>query len=89
MGGVVNNVATGKINCVQGAGSGGAFWGQAGQKRPWLVIFQADQEMRLDSMVVRKSRKVDQIERGITIPAVIIDLRFWQIIFVIDPWCVL
>lgn len=46
MGGAVNNVATGKINCEQAAGLEGAFWGQAGQKRPWLVIFQAGQEMR-------------------------------------------
>lgn len=46
MGGAVNNAATGKINCVQAAGLGGAFWGQAGQKRPKLVIFQAGQEMR-------------------------------------------
>lgn len=46
MGGAVNNVATRKINCGQAAGLGGAFGGQAGQKRPKLVIFQADQEMR-------------------------------------------
>lgn len=46
VGGAVNNVATRKINCVHAAGLGGAFWGQAGQKRPRLVIFQAGQEMR-------------------------------------------
>lgn len=30
MGGAVNNVATRKINCVQAAGLGGAFWGPSG-----------------------------------------------------------
>lgn len=64
VGGAVNNVATRKINCVQAAGLGGAFWGPVGQKRPGLVIFQAGQEMRLDFTVVQKSRRVDQIERS-------------------------
>lgn len=57
-------MATRKINCVQAAGLGGAFWGPVGQKRPGLVIFQAGQEMRLDFTVVQKSRRVDQIERS-------------------------
>lgn len=56
VGGAVNNVATTKINCVQAAGLGGAFWGPAGQKRPRFVIFQAGQEMRLDFTVVQESR---------------------------------
>lgn len=46
MGGALNNVATRKINCGQAAGLGGALGGQAGLKRPRLVIFQAGQEMR-------------------------------------------
>ena len=46
VGGAVNNVATRKINCRQAVGLGGASGGQAGQKRPMPVIFQAGQEMR-------------------------------------------
>lgn len=56
VGGAVNNVATRKINCVQAAGLGGAFWGPAGHKRPPFVIFVAGQEMRLDFTVVQESR---------------------------------
>lgn len=66
MGGAVNNVATRKINCGQAAGLGGALWGQAGQKRPRPVIFQAGQEMKQagHNSVAQKSMEVDQIERA-------------------------
>lgn len=41
VGGAVNNVATGKINCEQAAGLGGAFWAQASLKRsPGLWSFK-------------------------------------------------
>lgn len=46
MGGAINNVATRKINCVQAAGLGGAFWGP-GEARACDLSSRPGNEARL------------------------------------------
>lgn len=87
MGGAVNNVATRKINCGQAAGLEGAFGGQAGLKRPGLVIFQAGQEMRQAGVQFyggSDERGGRSNREGLTIPFLMPELLCQLIIIVID-----
>lgn len=66
MGGAVNNVATGKINCVQAAGLGGAFRGAKQARRgPSLWSFKQARKwgkQGRNSMVAQSSMEKDHIE---------------------------